>query len=152
MWKKYGHVFQFALRAETLDAFDDDLPIYDRLFLGSSRTIRGVGFREIAPRIYARANKKGHYAPWGGQTSWCATMEYSVPIVKMLRVAAFTDLGSVGEDEFDFSTDWFCWSVGLGLRLDLDMFPVRLDFAVPVADPDEDIDEKHFCFSVGYDF
>ena len=32
------------------------------------------------------------------------------------------------------------------------MFPVRLDFAVPVADPDEDIDEKHFCFSVGYDF
>ena len=152
VWKKYGHVFQFALRAETLDAFDDDLPIYDRLFLGSSRTIRGVGFREIAPRIYARANKKGHYAPWGGQTSWCATMEYSVPIVKMLRVAAFTDLGSVGEDEFDFSTDWFCWSVGVGLRLDLDMFPVRLDFAVPVADPDEDIDEKHFCFSVGYDF
>ena len=152
VWKKYGHVFQIGLRAETVDAFDDDLPIYDRLFLGGSRSIRGVDFREIAPRIYAKENKRGHYVPWGGQTSWCMNMEYSVPVVKMLRIAAFSDLGSVGEDDFDFDTDWFCWSVGLGLRLDLEQFPIRLDFAVPVVDPDEDVDEKVFSFSVGYDF
>ena len=150
--KKWGHVLQWGLRGETLDDFSGGLPIYDKLFLGGSRSIRGVDFREIAPRVYSRENKHGHYVPWGGQTSWCATMEYSVPVVKMVRIAAFTDLGSVGEDEFDLDTDWFCWSVGLGLRLDLPQFPIRLDFAVPVVDPDEDVDEKVFSFSIGYDF
>lgn len=152
VWKKYGHVFQIGLRGETVDAFSDDLPLYDRLFLGGSKSIRGVDFREIAPRIYAHENKKGRYTAWGGQTSWCMNMEYSVPVVKMLRIAAFSDLGSVGEDEFDFDTAWFCWSVGVGLRLDLEQFPIRLDFATPVVDPDETVDEKVFTFSVGYDF
>ena len=152
VWKKQGHVFQIGLRGETLDDFSDDLALYDRLFLGGSKSIRGVDFREIAPRIYAREHKKGHYTAWGGQTSWCMNMEYSIPVVKMLRLAAFSDLGSVGEDDFDFDTDWFCWSVGVGLRLDLEQFPIRLDFAVPVVDPDEDVDEKVFSFSIGYDF
>ncbi len=153
VWKKYGHVFQIGLRGETLDSFDnDELPLYDRLFLGGSKSIRGVDFREIAPRVYAYKNKKGYYTAWGGQTSWCMNMEYSIPVVKMLRVAAFSDLGSVGADDFDFDTDWFCWSVGLGLRLDLEQFPIRLDFATPVVDPDETVDEKVFTFSIGYDF
>ncbi len=150
--RKWGHVLQWGLRGETLDDFSGGVPIYDRLFLGGSRSIRGVDYREIAPRVYSRENKHGHHVPWGGQTSWCATMEYSVPIVKILRIAAFTDLGSVGEDAFDIDTDWFCWSAGVGLRLDLPMFPIRLDFAVPVVDPEEDVDEKVFSFSIGYDF
>ena len=152
VWKKYGHVFMFGIRGETLDDFSDDLAIYDRLFLGGSKSIRGVDFREIAPRYYAREHKRGHYTAWGGQSSWCINMEYAMPVVSILRFAVFSDLGSVGEDSFDFDTDWFCWSVGLGLRIDLESFPIRLDFAVPVVDPDEDVDEKVFSFSVGYDF
>ncbi len=152
VWKKYGHVFMFGIRGETLDDFSDDLAIYDRLFLGGSKSIRGVDFREIAPRYYARERKKGHYVAWGGKTSWCVNMEYSVPVVSILRLALFSDLGSVGEDDFDFNTDWFCWSVGLGIRIDLEQFPIRLDFATPVVDPDEGVDEKVFSFSIGYDF
>ena len=154
VWKKYSHVLSFGLRSETLDSFSgsDKLPIYDRLFLGGSRSIRGVEYRDIAPRVWRGMNKNGKYAPWGGQTSWCGTFEYTVPVVKYVRVAAFTDFGSVGEDEFDFDPDWFCWSVGLGLRLDIEQFPIRLDFAVPVKDPKDDVDEEFFSFSIGYDF
>ena len=154
VWKKYSHVVSFGLRAETLDTFggSDKLPIYDRLFLGGPRSIRGVEYRDIAPRVWKRAGKKGSYEPWGGQTSWCMNIEYTVPIVKMVRVAVFTDLGSVGEDEFDFDTDMFCWSVGVGLRLDLEQFPIRLDFATPIKEPDDDCDKEVFSFTVGYDF
>ena len=152
VWKKYSHVLSFGGRVETLDTFSGELPIYDRLFLGGPRSIRGVDYREIAPRVWSQRGKKGEYAPWGGQTLWYLTSEYSVPIVKFVRVAAFTDLGSVGEDEFDFNTDYFCWSIGCGIRLDIEQFPVRLDFATPVEDPDDGVDKQIFSFSVGYDF
>ena len=143
-----------APNAVVLDTFggSDKLPIYDRLFLGGPRSIRGVEYRDIAPRVWKRAGKKGSYEPWGGQTSWCGTFEYTVPIVKYVRVAAFTDFGSVGEDEFDFDSRWFCWSVGFGLRLDIEQFPIRLDFATPVVEPDDDADKEFFSFSIGYDF
>ena len=152
VWKKFNHVLALGLRGETVDTFSDELPIYDKLFLGGPRTIRGVEYRDIAPRVWRKEGKKGKYAAWGGQTSWCLNAEYAVPIVKFVRIAAFTDLGSVGEDEFDFSTDYFCWSVGLGLRLDIESFPIRLDFAVPVVEPDDDVDKECFSFTIGYDF
>ena len=154
VWKKYSHVLSFGLRGETLDSFSgsDRVPIYNRLFLGGPRSIRGVEYRDIAPRVWRGMNKRGKYEPWGGQTSWVGSFEYTVPVVKFVRLAAFTDFGSVGEDEFDFDTQWFCWSVGLGLRLDLEQFPIRLDFAVPVKEVDEDNESEFFSFSVGYDF
>ncbi len=154
VWKKYSHVVSFGLRGETLDSFSssDGVPIYNRLFLGGPRSIRGVEYRDVAPRVWQSMGKRGRYEPWGGQTSWVATFEYTVPIVKYVRVAAFTDFGSVGEDDFDFDTQWFCWSVGLGLRLDIEQFPIRLDFAVPVQEVDDDNDTEFFSFSIGYDF
>lgn len=152
VWKRFNHVLAIGLRGDTVDTFSDELPIYDKLFLGGPRTIRGVEYRDIAPRVWKQGNKKGKYAAWGGQTSWCMNAEYTVPVVKYVRVAAFTDLGAVGEDEFDFSTDYFCWSVGLGLRLDIESFPIRLDFAVPVVEPDDDVDKECFSFTIGYDF
>ncbi len=70
----------------------------------------------------------------------------------MLRLAVFTDLGSVGADPFelDFS-DTFAWTAGIGIRLDIPMFPIRLDFATPIEKPDH-ADEEAFSFTVGYDF
>jgi outer membrane protein assembly factor BamA len=70
----------------------------------------------------------------------------------MFRVALFSDLGSVGVDEFDLDfDDTFAWTVGIGFRLDLPMFPIRLDFGTPIVEPDE-ADKEVFSFTVGYDF
>ncbi len=156
-FKRYNHVLMFAFRAETMDGFDGDVPVYNRLFLGGPKSIRGVEYRHVSPfvrRTSAAANSwsSGDYAPWGGQTLVCGTFEYTIPIVKMLRVAVFTDFGSVGESDFeaDFS-DTFAWTAGLGLRLDIPMFPIRLDFATPIEKPDH-AEEEVFSFTVGYDF
>ena len=148
VWKRYNHVLMIGLRAETIEAITDEVPIYNRMFLGGPRTIRGVEYRNVAPLVH----KGNDYAPWGGQTLFCANFEYTVPIVKMLRLAAFSDLGSVGEDDFDLDfDDTFAWTVGLGVRLDIPMFPIRLDFATPIEKPDH-ADEEVFSFTVGYDF
>lgn len=148
-WRRFGHVLMVAFRAETIDAFSDDVPIYNRLFLGGPKSVRGVEYRYVSPYAHRESGKT---VPWGGQTLFCLNFEYTVPIVKMVRVAAFTDLGSVGEDSFDFDfSDTFVWSAGLGLRFDLPSFPIRLDFAEPFKKPSH-CEKETFSFSVGYDF
>ena len=156
VWKRFDHVLMVGLRAETMDAFSDDVPIYNRMFLGGPRSIRGIRYRYASP-MARRTDDSGEpvgsdYAPWGGQTLFCMNFEYTIPIVKMLRLAVFSDLGSVGEDVFDLDfSDTFAWTVGLGLRLDIPMFPIRLDVAAPVKEP-EHSEKEAFSFLVGYDF
>ena len=155
VWKRFDHVFMAGLRAETIESFSDDLPIYDRLFLGGPRSIRGIRYRNVSPmvqRAHEDGSPTGDYAPWGGQTLFCMNFEYTIPIVKMLRFAIFSDLGSVAEDVWDMDfSDTFAWTVGLGIRLDIPMFPIRLDFATPMKSPDH-AEEEVFSFMVGYDF
>jgi outer membrane protein insertion porin family len=151
VWKRAGHVFMVGIHGATEDTFSDEMPIYNRFFLGGPRNIRGVEYREIAPWIYSQQGKKGKHAPWGGQTLWYMNLEYTIPIVKFLRFAAFSDLGSVGEDGWDFDTEYFCWSAGVGLRIDLPQFPIRLDVATPI-DKKSGTDREVFSFTIGYDF
>ena len=162
VWKRFNHVLMVALRAETIDAFSDEVPIYNRMFLGGPRSIRGIRYRYASPmarKIY-QFRKDGEtesylsnsYAPWGGQTMFCMNFEYTIPIVQMLRFAVFSDLGSVAPDVFDLDfSDTFAWTVGAGIRLDIPMFPIRLDFATPVKEPDHS-EKEVFSFMVGYDF
>lgn len=150
VWKRFDHVFMAGLRAETIDAISGDVPIYNRMFLGGPRSIRGIKYRNVS--VMAHKTGTNEYAPWGGQTLLCANFEYTIPIVKMLRFAVFSDLGSVGEDSFDLDfSDTFAWTGGLGVRLDVPMFPIRLDFATPFVEPDH-AEREVFSFTVGYEF
>ena len=150
VWKRYNHVLMVGARAETIDGLSDEVPIYNRMFLGGPKSIRGIEYRNVAPM--ARKKYSDEYDPWGGQTLFCMNFEYTVPIVKMLRVAAFSDLGSVGVDEFDLDfSDTFAWTVGIGFRIDIPMFPIRLDFATPIKEPDH-AEKEVFSFTIGYDF
>ena len=150
VWKRFNHVLMAGARVEVVDALSGEVPIYNRMFLGGPRSIRGIRYRHVAPMV--RNAYSFEYVPWGGQTLFCMNFEYTIPVVKMLRFAVFSDLGSVGEDSFDFEfSDTFAWTVGLGARLDMPMFPIRLDFATPLTTPDH-AEEEVFSFTVGYDF
>jgi len=151
VWKRFTHVLMVGIRAETEDKFSgDEIPIYDRYFLGGPRSIRGIRYRNVSPM--AEPLHGGDWAPMGGQTLFAMNFEYTIPIVKMLRLAAFSDLGSIGEDVWDLNfSSTFAWTAGLGLRLDIPMFPIRLDFATPIKEPDH-AEKEVFSFTVGYDF
>lgn len=150
VWQRYNHVLMAGIRAETIDGISDEVPIYNKMFLGGPKSIRGIEYRHVSPM--AKTKKGDNWEPWGGQTLLCMNFEYTVPIVKMFRVAVFSDVGSVGVDEFDFDfSDNFAWTVGVGFRLDIPMFPIRLDFATPIEEPDH-AEKEVFSFTIGYDF
>lgn len=124
----------------------DRVPLFDRLFLGGARTLRGFKYRQVGPK-----DETGE--PVGGKSGWYATAEYTVPVVEKVRLATFYDLGMVYEDAFqwdgsNYNSDW-----GFGVRLDFPGFPLRLDYAWPLeADDFNDRNSGRFQFSIGYVF
>lgn len=146
----YKHVLSLRGRLETVDAYSGDLPLYERLFLGGPRTVRGVEYRDIGPKVY-RGNGSSKHAPIGGQTLALATAEYTVPVFKAVRVATFTDIGSLGSDAFDPELSDVCMSVGIGLRIDIPGFPIRFDVAKPIVEDDDYTDDEFFSFAIGFE-
>jgi outer membrane protein insertion porin family len=118
--------------------------------LGGPRTVRGVEYRDIGPKVY-RGRGGSRHAPIGGQTLALATAEYTIPVFKAVRFATFMDVGSIGEDAFDPELSDVCVSLGVGLRIDIPGFPIRFDFAKPVVDDDSYTDEEFFSFSIGFE-
>jgi outer membrane protein insertion porin family len=120
------------------------VPIFDRLFLGGSNNLRGFAYRDVGPR-------DKHGEPIGGQSMARATAELTFPIVTKARGAFFYDTGFVNADPYDFSTDHIASDFGFGLRLDLPIGPLRLDYGIPIQ-TDGRSSGGHFNFNVGYQF
>ena len=122
----------------------DEIPIYDRLFLGGSNNLRGFDFRDVGPK-----DRNGE--PLGGQTLARATIEYSFPIIQHIRGAVFYDIGLLNSDPHDFGNEHVGSDVGIGLRLDLPIGPLRIDYGIPIQ-KDGNSSEGRFNFNVGYQF
>ena len=121
-----------------------DVPIYERLFLGGSNNLRGFPFREIGPK-----DENGE--PIGGKSMARATIEWTFPIIEKARGAVFYDMGFVNSDPWSFGFNNMASDVGVGLRLDLPIGPLRLDYGYPVMRNGYN-GGGHFNFNVGYQF
>jgi outer membrane protein insertion porin family len=121
-----------------------EVPIYERLFLGGSNNLRGFPFREVGPQ-----DENGE--PVGGQSMARATFEWTFPIIEKARGAVFYDMGFVNSDAWSFGFNHMASDVGIGIRLDLPIGPLRLDYGYPVM-RDGYNGGGHFNFNVGYQF
>lgn len=146
----FKHVLSLRGRFETVDAYSGELPIYERLFLGGPRSVRGVEYRDIGPKVYKGEGRKGHAAV-GGKTLALVSAEYTVPVFKAVRLATFLDVGSLGDDEFDPELSDISVTAGVGIRIDLPGFPMRFDFSTPIHDDDDYTDEEVFSFLIGFE-
>ena len=120
------------------------VPIYERLFLGGSNNLRGFPFREVGPQ-----DENGE--PVGGQSMARATIEWTFPIIEKARGALFYDMGFVNSSAWSFGFNHMASDVGIGIRLDLPIGPLRLDYGYPVM-RDGYNGGGHFNFNVGYQF
>src|SRR5207249_4399238 len=99
--------------------------IYDRLFLGGSNNLRGFDFRDVGP-------KDSNGEPLGGQSMARTTVEFTFPIVEKARGALFYDTGFVNTNPWDYNFNNVASDVGFGLRLDLPIGPLRVDYGIPL--------------------
>jgi len=139
------HVLNLKGAVRVVEGYGDDqlVPIFDRLFLGGPRNIRGFEYRDVSPRSTNRFSDE----PIGGKSSFYGTVEYTIPLWDKIRGAVFYDIGAVNEDSFDFGTAGLNSSYGLGARIDLPMFPLRLDYAFPhITDADNEDAEPRWNF------
>ncbi len=120
--------------------------IFDKLFLGGSNDLRGFNFRDVSPRDI-------NGEPLGGQSLVAFTTEYTMPIIEKARFAVFYDTGFVNAAPWDYSSNHLVSDVGIGLRLDLPIGPLRIDYGIPIQkDGFKDAGGGKFNFNVGYQF
>ncbi|MEO5718904.1 MAG: outer membrane protein assembly factor BamA [Chthoniobacterales bacterium] len=122
----------------------DRVPLFDRLFLGGANDLRGFNFRDVGP-------KDVNGEPLGGQTLARATVEVTVPIIPRVRGAVFYDTGFVNAGAYDFGTSHLVSDYGFGLRLDLPIGPLKIDYGIPLQ-KDGNSNGGKIQFSVGYQF
>jgi len=115
-------------RAEAGANFTDrfaELPGSERFFAGGDRSVRGYAYQSLAPE-----DDTGEVI--GGQYLTTASIEADLRVVGNWGVAAFYDLGNAS-DEWPPAT---VAGAGGGLRWFSPIGTIRLDYAVPLDDPD----------------
>jgi outer membrane protein insertion porin family len=127
------------------DGYGNGVPIFDRLYLGGANNMRGFNFREVGP-VDVDDN------PIGGNSLAYMTLELTFPIINRVRGAVFTDAGFVNADAYDFGTSGANVDVGIGLRLDLPIGPIRVDYGIPVVYDSWNGPPGKFNFNIGYQF
>lgn len=125
--------------------YGDGVPIFDRLYLGGANNLRGFNFREVGP-------VDDHDNPIGGNSLAYMTAELTFPILSRVRGAVFGDIGFVNTDAYDFSTSNVNADIGFGLRLDLPIGPIRVDYGYPVIYDGWNGPPGKFNFNIGYQF
>jgi outer membrane protein insertion porin family len=124
---------------------DDQVPIFDRLYLGGANNLRGFNFREVGPVDYKEN-------PIGGNSLAYSTFELTFPIFSRVRGAVFSDWGFVNQNSYDFSWDNMNGDIGIGVRLDLPIGPIRVDYGWPVKYDSYNGPPGKFNFNIGYQF
>jgi outer membrane protein insertion porin family len=117
-----------------------DVPIDERFFNGGPTTVRSFYETDLSP-------KDADNHPIGGLARSVFNIEYDVPIYGDLTGAAFFDSGGTGDTPFDN----FATGVGGGLRYNLPIGPVRVDYGVNPA-PRKNQSPYVVSFSFGFAF
>lgn len=141
--RKDGSGKQVLANRSQLTAMGANAGVYERIFAGGFRSLRGFTFRGVSP-----TENELHV---GGTFAWLNTHEYQIPLLAndKLWAVAFCDHGTVNNT---YGLAPYRVSVGAGLRVvvpAMGPMPIALDFAVPLRkDP---MDNKQlFSFYVGW--
>jgi outer membrane protein assembly complex protein YaeT len=116
-------VIATRLQAGTIDAAGENpanVPFSKKYFLGGATSIRGWGRYEISPL-------SGSGLPIGGNSLFAASAELRADLRSRLGGVLFVDAGNVWADGWTFRLDDLLYAVGVGLRYQTPVGPIRFD-------------------------
>jgi outer membrane protein insertion porin family len=121
-----------------------EVPIFERFFLGGATTLRGQRTRSVAPK-----DRQGEVI--GGDKELLFNTELLIPVVARFRLALFFDAGNAYGFGTDFDPTDLRYSAGVGVRFFSPLGPMRLDLGYNL---DKQPGEKQFQvnFTVGAPF
>ena len=147
---KYNSVVEFSGRAGMVDSYGSTqkVPIFERYFAGGAQSIRGYSERSIGP---VDTNTQDAI---GGESILLGSMEYTIPLVEVIKLATFFDAGNVWAKTTDFGKNKIYMGYGLGFRVKTPIGPMKLDYGIPLdKEPGEDTKRSgKFYFSVSRGF
>jgi outer membrane protein insertion porin family len=89
--------------------------------------------------------------PLGGEASWVVNAEVSRPVAGPLSAVAFMDAGALGREFSELASAEIEVALGLGVRLDLPIGPVRFEYGYNMTrDKDEPAGAFHFAIGVAF--
>ncbi|MGB0743856.1 MAG: outer membrane protein assembly factor BamA [Opitutales bacterium] len=125
----------------------DNVPFYDRFYLGGPGTLRGFEFRDVGPR-----DPDDEDESVGGNTYSMISLEYLFRVAEPLGLVVFYDWGFVNAKDFDFSMSDYADNWGVGARILLMGSPLQLDYGIPITSPEGSGGGGQFNFSFGTRF
>jgi outer membrane protein assembly factor BamA len=123
---------------------DANLPVNLRYFLGGGASVRSFPDRELGPEAV-------NGVPQGGEAYWVANAEYIHSSAGPLNGVLFFDAGSLSRDHYALLTGDIKYAVGLGIRLDLPIGPVRFEYG-HALNPEGNERYGAFHFAIGSAF
>ena len=125
----------------------EQMPFYDRFYLGGPETLRGYDYREIGPRDPDDVSESV-----GGNTYGLLSFEYGFRVAEPLGLVVFYDAGFVNSGDYDFSLSDYADNWGIGARIMIMGSPLKLDLGIPITAPNGLGGGTQFNFSFGTRF
>jgi outer membrane protein insertion porin family len=122
----------------------EELPVFERFYLGGPNTFRGMKFRRLSP-----VDESGNRI--GGTSDVLGNVEYIIPLGFGIRLAAFFDIGNVYGFGTSFDPTDTREAAGGGVRWMSPFGPIRIDYGI-LLDRRKGEDFGALHFSVGSPF
>ncbi len=121
----------------------EELPLYERYYVGGINTIRGLGFGEGGPR-----NEEGEKV--GGNLELILNTELIFPLIEDIKLKGviFFDYGGSFDKDDRFGVSELRKTAGFGFRWLSPFGPLRLEWGYNIS-PQEDESDSKIEFSMG---